>query len=565
MSLKFKISILHILVSFVTLFFIYMIYDSYVVSQQKEVEKQLMRVLKLNQEHMEKSLLEINKLLENKKRLTQKVHLNIHHELKKNPDLKLDYLREKVKKDFILDNQNLDLEVFLVNSDYKIVDSTHKKNLNFDLKQNKKSKISLDSLKTIDEYNRSNDVSVDFLDYEMKSFSYSKLNENYFLGVGIIYKDVVNQKKAFHEMIEIANTNMDMFCIMKDSNSNEYYESLIEHKKDFKSNDEYLKSKELFPLNKESKNLIIKTSRTWEMQNEKDGNLLKIYIPLIKEKNPHMGIPGNIVLEVELDISEENLFFDTIFNKLVLFIFIHFFLIFLIYYFTTKYQRIEKKLNSQITKNIELVAYNKQFISNMVHQIRTPLAVIMTNISILEIFVSKNTQRFITQITASINLLTNSYENLSYFISFNSLEYKKRRIDFSTFLTQRIEFFDQIAKANKKNIILNVKENMYIQMNDIELQRLIDNSITIAIMKCHIDEHIIISLKEKNEKIELDIKVISKNIKEKNFFEKSRKDAVEDTSSLGLGVYLIKKICLKNSISYDCLYNEKGFILKYNF
>ena len=564
MSLKFKISILHIIVSFVTLLFIYMIYDSYVVSQQKDVEKQLMRVLKLNQNHMEKSLLEINNLLESKKQVTQKIHLTIHHELRSEANLKLDYLRQKVRKDFDLNRKKLDLEVFIIDNSYKIVDTTHKKNLNLDLKKSEKSKVSLDSLNNTDEYNRSNDVFVDFLDYEMKSFSYSKLNENYFLGIGIIYKEVGKQKEAFDEMIEIANTNMDMFCIMKDSQGNEYYESLVAHKKKFKSNEEYLKSKELFPININSDDLIINASRTWEMQNEKVENLLKIYIPLVKEKNPHMGIPGNIVLKVEFDISEENLFFDTIFNKLVLFILIHFVLIFLIYYFTTKYQKIEKKLNLQITKNIELVAYNKKFISNMVHQIRTPLAVIMTNISILEIFVNQNAQKFITQITASINLLTNSYENLSYFISFNSLQYHKRRIDFSEFLKERLEFFDQIAKANKMNIISSIKEDLYVQINDIELQRILDNSITIAIIGGDFNENIIVSLRKKDDTVELEIKVMSKNTKDK-LFDKSKQDAIKDTSSLSLGVYLIKKICLKNSISYNYLYDKKSFTLKYSF
>lgn len=286
MSLKFKINILHILVSFVALFFIYMIYDSYIVSQQKDIEKQLMKVLKLNQNHMEKSLSSINKLLDSKKTITQKVHLSIHNRLKKNPNLKLDYLRQITKEQFALDNQNLNLELFLVNSEYKVIDSTHKKNINLDLKKSEKSKKSLDSLKKVDQYNRSKDVSVDFLDYEMKSYSYSKLNNKYFLGVGVIYKDSVNQKKSFDEMIEISNTNMDLFCIMRDSKGNEYYESLIAHKKKFKTNEEYLKSKELFPLDKNSDNLVIKTSRTWEIQNKKEGNYLHIFIPLIKEKNP---------------------------------------------------------------------------------------------------------------------------------------------------------------------------------------------------------------------------------------------------------------------------------------
>lgn len=136
----------------------------------------------------------------------------------------------------------------------------------------------------------------------------------------------------------------------------------------------------------------------------------------------------------------------------------------------------------------------------MVHQIRTPLAVIMTNVSILEIFVEKSVQNNIAQITASINSLTNSYENLSYFVSSNSLEYSKRKINISSFLKERVEFFNHIAKANKNNIIINSEENLYVDINDIELQRIIDNTITVAILKGDLDENIIISLKQNKEK-----------------------------------------------------------------
>lgn len=565
MSLKFKISLLHIAVSFVTLFFIYMIYDSYIISQQKDIEKQLTRVLKLNQTHMEKSLKEINRLLDSKKELTKEIHLNLQNQLKNNPNLKLDYLREQIKKEFDLVNQNLDIEIFLVNKFYKIIDSTHKKNISFDLKSNKKSKLSLDNLIKIDDYNRSTDVAVDFLDYEMKSFSYSKLSEKFYLGLGLIYKDSINQKEAFDEMREIANVDMDMYIILEDSKKNQYFESLIAHKKSFKSNQEYMKSKKLFSLEEETTNPIINTARIWDIQNIKKDNSLQVFIPLMKKNNPFMSIPGDVILKIELDISEENLFFDTILNKLILFILIHFLLIFLIYYFTTKYQRIEKEINLQILKNNELVIYNKNFIANMVHQIRTPFAVIMTNISILEMLIGKNIQKYTTQINASINLLTNSYENLSYFISSSSLNYKKRRINLSNFIIERVNFFDQIANANNKNIIINIDNDIFIYINDIELERFIDNNISFAIKKCSFDSSILISLNKKLNTYNLTFKIFSKDNKEKTLFDIKKEEAIKDTSSSGLGIYIIKEICLNNNISFDYENTNNNLSINYNW
>ena len=49
-----------------------------------------------------------------------------------------------------------------------------------------------------------------------------------------------------------------------------------------------------------------------------------------------------------------------------------------------KYNTLYDKLQNQIENNQLLLDENKQFIADMVHQIRTPLTVIMTNSSLIE-------------------------------------------------------------------------------------------------------------------------------------------------------------------------------------
>lgn len=428
MSLKFKISILHIAISSITLFFIYMVYDSYVLSQKYEIEKQLTRILNLNQAHMQKSLVGINQLLENKKELTQEIHLSLHNHLKENPKANLQELRNNIKKEFQLENKKVDIEVFLVDKYYyRVIDSTEAKNLNRNLSFNKKSKESLDSLSYIDQYKRSNDVSVDFLDYELKNYSYSKLDEELYLGLGVIYKEALDHRKDFDEMRKVANTHIDLFCVMKDSDNNLFYESLLAHKKPYKTNEDYNLNIKKYGQDEITNNPIIKTSKNWEEMSVKKDNTLKFYIPLLKEDNPIMGIPGDIILQVDLDISQEKEFFQTIIFKLILFIVIHFILLFIIFYFTKKYQSIQEKLEKENNKHKDLVNYNKNFISNMVHQIRTPLSIILTNISFMETLLNKNISKYTSQVNAAINSLSNSYENLSYYISYKNLEYSKKK------------------------------------------------------------------------------------------------------------------------------------------
>ncbi|QEP35406.1 sensor histidine kinase [Malaciobacter pacificus] len=566
MNLKFKISILHIAVSFITIFFIYMVYDTYVLSQKDEIKKQLTRILNLNQAHMQKSLVRINQLLENKKELTQEIHLSLHNHLKENPKANLQELRNNIKKEFQLENKKVDIEVFLVDKYYyRVIDSTEAKNLNRNLSFNKKSKESLDSLSYIDQYNRSNDVSVDFLDYELKNYSYSKLEEELYLGLGVIYKEALDHRKDFDEMRKVANTHIDLFCVMKDSNNNLFYESLVAHKKPYETTADYNSNIKRYAKDEITNNPIIKTSKNWEEMSVKKDNTLKFYIPLLKEDNPIMGIPGDIILQVDLDISQEKEFFQTIIFKLILFIVIHFILLFIIFYFTKKYQSIQEKLEKENNKHKDLVNYNKNFISNMVHQIRTPLSIILTNISFMETLLKTNVSKYSSQVNAAINSLSNSYENLSYYISYKNLKYTKRKIDISNFIKERVIFFDEIAQANKKSILLNIKEKYEIDFNDIELERLIDNNISNALKNGDIETNIIIRFYKKDDIYNLEFKAYSKNLVLNNLFKKSEETLLKDTSNTSLGVYVIKKICEKNKIIYKCEKKDDSFTFKYSW
>jgi len=564
LSLKVKISILHIIISFVTTFFIYMIYDTYIVSQEKSIDNNLEKILKLNKQNMTKSLIKINKMILNQAQLTKKIHLHVHNLLKKNTYTNLEDLRKIIQKHYHLDHNNLDLEIFLIDKNYIVSKSTHPKNIGYDLKSSKKSTSTLNKLNKIDRYELSKDVSIDFLDYEIKNYSYSKLKTEEYLGISFIYKNTLHLKKAFYATKEIANTNMEIFCVIKDNNNKQYFKNITTHKK-FISKKDQLHNKQRFPLNLHTTNKIINASRTWKKQYKKNNNILNIYVPLMKEKNPYICVPGDIILQVDLDISNQNAFTNTILNKLIIFIILHFILVFLIFYFTNKYHKIEKKLEKELEKNKQLIDYNKQFISNTVHQIRTPLAIIMTNVSLLEILIKNNIQSYSAQINASINLLSNSYENLSYYISYENLRYPKRELNVSNQLEERINFFEHVSKANKKNMYKNITQNIFLTLNDIELERLLDNSIAHIIYYCDVDENIFITFYPDEDKYILRLKAkTNKEPKDMPAFNK-KKFIINDTSTFGLGTYLVQMITKKNTIQYSLEKKDGTLTIEYVF
>ena len=217
------------------------------------------------------------------------------------------------------------------------------------------------------------------------------------------------------------------------------------------------------------------------------------------------------------------------------------------------YNKLHNSLNNEVQKNQLLLGENKQFIADMVHQIRTPLTVIMANSSRIEMKGYEDVQEFVTQINSSISMLSNSYEDLSYIISNDSIEYKAVDINFTNFINERIEFFKHILEANHKTLEYKIQADIHILMNDIELERLIDNNISNAIKHSIRNAKININLqKDKHSnKVILCFNSDGKPIKNPDLlFDKNYRES-DSKRSLGLGLHMVKIICDKNNISYS--------------
>jgi signal transduction histidine kinase len=225
---------------------------------------------------------------------------------------------------------------------------------------------------------------------------------------------------------------------------------------------------------------------------------------------------------------------------------------------SNKYNLLYSKLQDQIKHNRLLLNENKQFITDMVHQIRTPLTIIMTNASLIEMKTKEKISSYIAQINSAINMLSNSYEDLSYIISNDTIEYKPMEIDLTDFLDERIDFFETIANANDKTIHSNIANDLSVYMNDIELERLIDNNLSNAI-KHSDDKSQIEVLLEKNDS-EIILKFISQGQKiydTSKIFYRGYTETYGAKRSLGLGLNMVSIICEKNNITYSA-HSEEG-------
>jgi signal transduction histidine kinase len=233
---------------------------------------------------------------------------------------------------------------------------------------------------------------------------------------------------------------------------------------------------------------------------------------------------------------------------------------------TKRYNTLYKKLLHQIETNKHLLNENRQFIADLVHQIRTPLSVIMSNSSLIEMKTNEQVSSYTKQINSAINMLSNSYEDLAYIITHDSIQYKPKEIDLTNFLHERIDFFEVIANANEKTISTDIANELKVYMNDTELERLIDNNLSNAIKHSDDKSEIKIILEKINSDIILQFISRGENIKNiDRLFDKSYTEVNTAKRSLGLGLHMVKNICEKNKIFYSVRSEEHTNVFTYIF
>ncbi|RXJ86017.1 cache domain-containing protein [Arcobacter sp. CECT 8985] len=227
-------------------------------------------------------------------------------------------------------------------------------------------------------------------------------------------------------------------------------------------------------------------------------------------------------------------------------------------------KNLENSVKEKTKELTNLIESQKQFLKNSVHEINTPLAIIQTNIDLLKRDTPKN--KYITNIESGCKIIQNIYNDLSFMIKKDRVEYKKEYLNFSEILNSRIEFFAEVAKSNSLFFIANVQEDIYIKFNKTQLQRVIDNNISNAIKYSYAKSPIYIKLKYLNdEKIEFQVKTASEKIenKDKIFNDFYRENNAR--GGFGLGLRIVKEICDKNLVIIKLDSNEQETKFTYRF
>ncbi|WP_458700754.1 sensor histidine kinase [Sulfurospirillum sp. 1307] len=231
------------------------------------------------------------------------------------------------------------------------------------------------------------------------------------------------------------------------------------------------------------------------------------------------------------------------------------FLVFLASFFIIK-QSLEpyKKFNQ----------YLENFIKDAMHELKTPIGVILLNLDGLDSIYENN--KMIKRAKSALKNMVVVYEDLEFFVRKNRVEHPKESIDISKFTKERVEFFMDLLNSKEIKVIQNIEDDLEVNFSNLELSRIIDNTISNAIKYSKNKTKIEITLQKCDDKIMLKIKDEGKGIEDTNkiFDRYYRGDKI--SGGFGIGLSIVKNICDKNGVHVDVESSlSKGSVFTFSF
>ncbi len=217
--------------------------------------------------------------------------------------------------------------------------------------------------------------------------------------------------------------------------------------------------------------------------------------------------------------------------------------------------RVLEKKNEELTnakqQTEKALASRDKFIKDSIHEINTPLAVIQANIELMRL--TGQESRYLIKMEAAAKIITNIYEDLSYFIKKDRFIIKKEVVNISEFLQERIEYFREPAIGANVNMDSALKDHLFVSFDKTQLQRVFDNNIFNAIKYTKEGGEIKISLfSDGNGKIIFEIintALYKPDIN--NIFNRFYRGS-DTRGGFGIGLSLVYQIAVQNGVGICC-------------
>jgi len=231
---------------------------------------------------------------------------------------------------------------------------------------------------------------------------------------------------------------------------------------------------------------------------------------------------------------------------------------------TLSLQEANKKLLEEKEFSEEILDAQKKFLRYTVHETNTPLSVMLTSIELYTMNHPKD--KNLSKIEAAIKNIFSIYDDLSYLVKKDQVEYPKSMINFGEYLSYRLDFFKDVAVMSKISFNYDEpKENLHIYFNKTKLQRIVDNTITNAIKYTLANEVVDVSLKQFGSNLEFSVASKSKAIKDIDKVFEAYYREEKSREGFGLGLQMVKNICDEEGVLVKVSSDENKTVFTYIF
>lgn len=200
---------------------------------------------------------------------------------------------------------------------------------------------------------------------------------------------------------------------------------------------------------------------------------------------------------------------------------------------------------------LKLLEEQDQFLKNAIHEIHTPLAVIITNIDLLRMNGIDN--EFLNAIEAGSRIIQNSYEDMTYLMKRDRVSEQISTIDLVEYIHERVRYFTCIAEVNELTLSVRVGQpNLpLIKFNELKLSRLIDNTLSNAIKYSYRPSEINVTVGSRKGDLFFEIRNHGPLIKDKKkIFQRFHRES-DHKGGYGLGLSIVAQICEEENVAIE--------------
>lgn len=224
------------------------------------------------------------------------------------------------------------------------------------------------------------------------------------------------------------------------------------------------------------------------------------------------------------------------------------------------YNKLFDNLEQEIATNKTLLENLKNFTSNSIHQLKTPMSVMSIYLDMLK-SIPKD-EEIKDSIKSSILMINHIHDTLSYKLQKDSVQFNPEDVNISDVLINQVRGFALIAKGYDKEIVYEVQANLHFMINKVELSHLIDNNLSNGIKYGASKKPLFVKLEIIGGEIRMTFANEGKEIINKNsIFERFVRESSEAIGQ-GIGLNLVREIARKYEIKIDVIYenNQNKFI-----